>query len=249
VIRVAEEPQAGSGDVRFHTHPGWRDVVPGIVQGITAGADMSLFGGAPTGAVVPRWLALAEALGCDTVVHARQVHGADIIVHDAAVPGLLIAGAADGHATSLPETLLAVSVADCVPIYIAAPERRAIAMLHGGWRGVAAGVFEAGLHVLRSRFAVAAADVWVHCGPAICGECFEVGPEVPAGLGLQPPPDGGRTRIDLRAHIADRARAAGVRPDRTSLSAHCTRCGDSPFYSHRAGCAERQIAFLGIAPG
>jgi polyphenol oxidase len=236
---VAEMPD-GAG---LYVHPGWSSDFPWVAQGITGGeADMSLFGGAPAGSVVPRWQQLRDRLLFRSMAHSRQVHGADVLFHDDVSPGLLIASDADGHATRTGSVLLAVSVGDCVPIFIVAPEARAVALLHGGWRGIAAGILERGIELLTSGLA-APSDLHVHFGPAICGECYEVGPEVPAGLGL---PHSGITHIDLRAHAAHRAIAAGVHMNRITMSEFCTRHGGSPFFSHRGGCPERQIAVLGI---
>ena len=84
----------------------------------------------------------------------------------------------------------------------------------------------------------------MHLGPSICGECYEVGPEVFRALGRSAPP--GPTPIDLRAILAERARAAGVREESISISTHCTLHGDAPLYSHRGGDHGRQMGFLGI---
>jgi polyphenol oxidase len=237
----------------LYGQPEWTDAMPWLINGITAGADMSLFGASPAGEVVPRWLRLGRDLACDHMVHARQVHEAAVLRHVRAAPGLLIAGDADGHATDREGVLLAVSVADCVPISVVAPDVRAIALLHGGWRGVVAGILERGIDVLTSHYAADPAAMLVHCGPAICGACFEVGPEVPAALGLDAVDavqGTGRTddrcHVDLRAALAHRALALGVPAEQVSVSAFCTRCGDSPFYSHRAGCRERQISVLAV---
>jgi polyphenol oxidase len=224
------------------------------VQGITDDAhDMSLFGGAPAGAVMVRWQRLRDAHGCRVIVHARQVHGADVAVHGRLPDGVHIGPDADGHVTAQRDTMLAVSVADCVPIFLVAPAVRAIALLHGGWRGVAAGILEQGIAALRDGFGARPADMRAHFGPAICRACFEVGPEVVSGLGLPttgvPRMDaaaGDRAFVDLRAVLAARARAAGLPVANLSASAFCTRCGDSPFFSHRAGCGERQIAVLAV---
>lgn len=228
----------------LHVHPGWADELPWVVQGITGrDADMSLFGRSPVGDVVPRWEQLRNRLLCTSTVHARQVHRATILLHDALPSGLIIGPDADGHATRQPGVLLAVSVADCVPIYIAAPGAQAVSLLHGGWRGVAAGILERGVDTMLDRFGADSADLTVHLGPAICGACFEVGSEVPEGLGLEERDVG---HVDLRANLAHRAIAVGVAPARITISSFCTRHGSSPFYSHRAGCAERQIAVLGV---
>ena len=242
VRRIAEQPD-GQG---LHVHAEWSDALPRITQGVTgSAADMSLFGSARTGDVIPRWQSLRDRLHCRTVVHARQVHQDDILVHDDVPAGLIVGPDADGHATRRSGVLLAVSVADCVPIFVAAPGVPAVALLHGGWRGVAAGILERGVRVLYDSFGAEAADLHVHLGPAICGKCFEVGPEVTQGLGIT---DHGVSHVDLRALLAHRAIALGVNPVRTTISEFCTRHGESPFYSHRGGCAERQIAVLAVRP-
>lgn len=251
VSNIAPAPPQGVGFVSeqldvtgLHVHPGWADDLPWVVQGVTGrDADMSLFGRTPVGDVVPRWLQLRDRMLCSAVVHARQVHRATILLHDATPPGLLIAPDADGHLTRQPGLLLAVSVADCVPISIAAPGAQAVALLHGGWRGIAAGILERGVEVLTDLLGADPGDLVVHFGPAICGDCFEVGPEVPQGLGLR---QRDVSHVDLRAHLAQRAVDLGVDAARITISSFCTRHGDSPFYSHRGGCAERQIAVLAV---
>ena len=239
VRTVAEQPDG----LDLHVHPEWATAFPWLVHGVTGNsADMSLFGSTPAGVVIPRWQALRERLGCRSMVHARQVHRASILLHDVLPEGLTICPDADGHMSRATGMLLAVSVADCVPIFIVAPAARVIALLHGGWRGVAAGILEQGIRLITGSFPVEAGDLHVHFGPAICGECFEVGPEVPEGLDMKE--RGGVTHVDLRALLAQRAVAAGVGPSHITVSAFCTRHGQSPFYSHRGGCAERQIAVL-----
>ena len=207
--------------------------------------DFGLFTGAPADAVMKRWELLARESGCARVVHARQVHGRAITAHEVVPPGLLLAPPCDGHATRRPGTLLAVSVADCVPIFAVAPRARAVMLLHAGWRGIAAGILEAGLGMLERDFGTHPRDAHIHMGPAICGRCYEVGREVHEALGLPRPASRARP-VDLRRVLARRALAAGADPERLTTSRFCTRCADAPFFSHRGGDAGRQIAVLGI---
>lgn len=235
-----------------HEHPAWSDRFDWLVQGTTGrgddGFDLRFFGPTPSGSLIRRWRTLREATGCPSAAHAFQVHGARVLVHDAApAAGLLVADDADGHATHVPGLLLTISVADCVPAFVVDPERRAVALLHAGWRGAAAGILERGIETLGKRYGSRPGDLLVHFGPSICGDCYEVGPEVHRALGLGSP-DAPRP-VDLRGALADRALALGVDAGAVTISEHCTRCGDSPFYSHRAGHPERQVAFLGIRPG
>jgi copper oxidase (laccase) domain-containing protein len=89
-----------------------------------------------------------------------------------------------------------------------------------------------------------AQDLHVHFGPAICGVCYEVGPEVHEALGLEVPAQ--NTPVDLRAVLAQRAIAAGVHAANVSTSTYCTRCSDRIFFSHRGGDAGRQMGLIGI---
>jgi polyphenol oxidase len=242
---VTEQPVPTGGGM-LHAHAGWAAAWPWLVQGITDHAhDMSLFAGAPAGQVLVRWQQLRDRGECAVIVHARQVHGADVLVHDRVPAGIHVAPDADGHVTAQPGAMLAVSVADCVPVSLVAPEARVIALLHGGWRGVAAGILERGLRTLDGVHGVQSRDVHMHLGPAICGRCYEVGPDTVHALELR---DGAapRTHVDLRAVLVVRALAAGIPAAHMSVSSACTRCGESPFYSHRGGCAERQVAVLAI---
>lgn len=232
-------------------HPAWAAAFPWLIQGTTrrgSGAepfDLGIFSDAtPARAVLHSWDRLRRGLGCSRVVHAHQLHGSAVRVHDRREPGLHLAGPCDGHVTSAAGVLLAVTVADCVPVFVVDPGRRAVALLHAGWRGVAGGILERGLAVLTERIGSRAADLHVHLGPAICGRCYEVGPEVFEGLGLPVPP--GPEHVDLRAVVARRAQASGVAASRLTVSAHCTRCGDADLFSHRRGDRARQAAYLGI---
>jgi copper oxidase (laccase) domain-containing protein len=137
---------------------------------------------------------------------------------------------------------LTVSIADCVPVFVVDPAARRVALLHAGWRGAAGGILERGLAELPGT--EGASELFVHLGPSICGQCYEVGPEVFEALDLPRP--GGPTPIDLRAVLAERAVKAGVEPSHVSVSERCTRCEGGVFFSHRGGDAGRQVAYLGI---
>ena len=230
-------------------HPEWADEFPWLAQGTTArGAgepfDLGLFGATPIGDALERWRDLRHRVDCRTAVHARQVHAATVLRHGAAPAGIFVGDDADGHVTREPGILLTVSVADCVPISIVDPDERSIALLHGGWRGVAAGILDAGLRALLATTDGDVDDLRVHFGPAICGNCYEVGPEVHDALGLPAP--AAPAPVDLRRVLAAHALRDGIDADHITASEHCTRCGDSPFFSHRGGEKGRQMGLLGI---
>jgi copper oxidase (laccase) domain-containing protein len=191
-----------------------------------------------------RWDALhahVAAAGVDRFATARQVHGADVIAHAPGWRGWLRGPAADGHLALERGTACAVTVADCVPVYVAHPAG-AVALLHSGWRGTTRASSSARARVRRAR--PAAGDLRVLLGPSICGDCYEVSPDVYAqltGRAVDRP-----TTVDLRGVIAGHARALGV-GDVRSVDV-CTRCDNAVYYSHRAGDPGRQLGVM-FAPG
>jgi len=244
---VTEVPRPG--EVPRWEVPGWRERF-GVVAGVTgrgsAGFDLGLWTGEPVGRVSGRWRQFLRAEpGFSGAVLAHQVHGTVVLRHLAPGPGWTIRGGADGHATAQPGLLLLVTVADCVPIYLVDPVRRAVALLHAGWRGVAGGMLERGTEALAEVSGSSPLDLVMHCGVAISGGCYEVGDEVAVACG-KPPGAGGRQWLDLREVLAGQAGRLGI--GEVTISALCTATRSEAFYSHRrsGGLDGRQVAYLGI---
>ncbi len=216
------------------------------VLAFTTGRAVGSFGTGtdePVREVMARWSALRALLGGSNsrLATATQVHGPALIEHSGEWRGWLRGPDADGHVSLDGGTAMAVTVEDCVPIFIA-HRSGAMAALHSGWRGTAARITERAIEVLR-RSGLEPSELRLHCGPAICGECYEVSADVYAQLSGRNP--GKPTTVDLRELIADHARAVGVR--QISISPLCTRCDNDRFYSHRAGDAGRQIGVIASA--
>ena len=220
------------------------DFAPFGIRAFTTTRASGSFGLAsdePAGVIMQRWRQLRDELapGGARLATSTQVHGARVVAHESNWEGWLRVDAADGHVATDRGLALAVSVADCVPIFIAHPSG-AVGLLHSGWRGTAARIVERGIEALGQR-GFGASELRVHLGPAICGNCYEVGADVFRQLRGRDS-SGGSARVDLRAIIAEHARAAGVRD--LTTSALCTRCENERHYSHRAGDAGRQIAVI-----
>jgi len=234
----------------------WMARFPGLVQGITTRADGLDFSlpagqarigpdsGPDSHLVAPGWNHLLAATGMAAAARCRQVHGRKLVSLDAPLSaGVHLLGEADALVTGQSGVLLAVTVADCVPVFVVDPEKRLLGLAHAGWRGTAAGVVEATLSAL-TRWGSAVAALHMHLGPAICGLCYEVGPEVVAALGGDGAED--PRHVDLRRYIAARAVAAGVERRRLTVSDRCTRCEPDAFFSYRGGDrGHRMCAFLG----
>jgi hypothetical protein len=200
----------------------------------------------------------------DGLVGGIQVHGARIFdagrvrVPEADVPAgpfLLRVAGYDGFLADRPGLLLTVGVADCVPALLYAPRAGALALLHAGWRGIAAGILPAALERL-SEAGVRPADVLAWWGPAIGPCCYPVGEEVVEALrsteaGPEPDawvrrgPDG--ARVDLREALNRQAAARGIPPSAVTASGRCTSCAADLFFSHRREpSGGRMLAFAGL---
>jgi YfiH family protein len=144
----------------------------------------------------------------------------------------------DGHVTSVPGLGLLVLVADCLPVALMAPGH--VAMLHCGWRPLAAGIIEKALASFPGDARPAAA-----IGPGIGRCCYEVGEEVLAEFAdLEGVADG--RMLDLRMVARRKLEAAGV--EEIADVDLCTSCRSDLFFSHRRdkGVTGRQggIAWL-----
>lgn len=169
---------------------------------------------------------LCADLGLGWLCASRQVHGTTVLridAHDGS-GGEALARDADGHATALRGVGTMVLVADCLPVLIAS--EGAVAALHAGWRGLAAGILQEGTRAVRELGG--GGELVAYVGPGAGPCCYEVGEEVHgafAGAGRV-----GSRNIDLLALARERLQAGGV--DRVELSGVCTIC-DERFYSHR----------------
>ncbi len=234
-VGVAPDPRAGGEVVESFGALGMLAFTTGRAAG-----SFGLQSDEPVGAVMGRWAALRVLVGASSgrLATAFQVHGVHILRHEGSWRGWLRGEAADGHLAAQRGTAMAVTVADCVPVFLAHPSGIA-AVLHSGWRGTVARITDRAIEQL-AALGCAPQDVRLHCGPAICGQCYEVSPDVYrqlTGRSADTP-----TTVDLRALIAGHARTLGVRA--ISVSGACTRCDNDRFYSHRAGDAGRQLGVI-----
>jgi len=196
----------------------------GVSAGVYATLNLSFSVGDRPGNVVEnrRRAAAAAGAGLSDLVFATQVHGAAVRVvtsadrgRGAAAPGGV--GAADALVTTDPGTVLAVLVADCVPIVLYDPRARVLACVHAGWRGTVARVTGAAVAAM-GTLGARPGDVLAGIGPAIGPDRYQVGAEVAGAardaLGPFVRPDGtGAWLFDLWAANRFVLREAGV-PDR-----------------------------------
>ena len=161
-------------------------------------------------------------------------------------PGEHAGASADAAVTATPGCALAVRSADCAPVVLVGAA--AVGVVHAGWRGLAAGVVEQAVAVLR---ALDDGPLRAHLGPCIRPGCYEFaapelddmtdrfGPEVASTTTW------GALALDVPAAVRIALREAGV--DELHDDAGCTAC-DRRWYSHRARAEPERFATVAWIP-
>jgi polyphenol oxidase len=170
---------------------------------------------------------LRSLTGVRGLARGFQVHGTVVeILSEPPLPddGTVPVHEADGQATALRGIGVMVLSADCLPVALGCED--ALAMVHAGWRGLAAGVLEAGVRAIR-ELSPSGGEILAVVGPGAGPCCYEVGPEVHAAFAHHRDRP---AKIDLRAIAHDRLLAAGVAEVRDVNA--CTIC-DERYFSHR----------------
>jgi YfiH family protein len=171
---------------------------------------------------------LATALGRDAqaVVMGRQIHGAELKMHEEQQEPRVYADVVkspdevDAHATPNPELTPLVMVADCLPVAMVGSD--GVAMAHCGWRGLASGIVARAVEAVNAEAAA--------IGPGIGPCCYEVGEEVLSAFDdLDDVADG--RMLDLPAVARALLERAGVSASESADL--CTKCNPELFYSHR----------------
>lgn len=240
------EADLGEARAAFTTRLG------GVSEGAYASLNLGLLTDDDPAAVNENRRRLCRSLGFepDRIAFARQVHGADLMRHlpdrgafsahigDKA-PQLSDLPEADGQVLDEPGVAGLVFVADCLPVALRGPG--GVAMLHCGWRGLAAGIVATGAE------AVGATDAAI--GPGIGPCCFEVGEEVLAEFADLGEGIAADRMLDLPEVARRQLAAAGVA--RVESAALCTSCESDLFFSHRrdAGLTGRQAGLVWMVAG
>ena len=194
-----------------------------------------------------------------TLVAMKQIHS-DVIHLFRGAPDQPCKG--DASTTNRPGVLLGVQTADCVPILLVDPKKRAVAAIHAGWKGTLSRITEKTVGRMRFEFASRPQDLLAAIGPSIGPCCYEVAAEFVAKfraqfadaeqyfdearsgeepnplqwLNMMPPghqPPPKSVHLDLRKANRSQLLAAGLRPSNIFESSLCTGCRTDLFFSYR----------------
>jgi polyphenol oxidase len=204
---------------------------------------------------------LQSAVGAKdlTLVAMKQIHSA-LIRPFPSPPAQACKG--DGSATNARGVLLAIQTADCVPILLVDPKKRAVAAVHAGWRGTLARITQKAVGRMQFEFGSNPSDLLAAIGPSIGPCCYEVGadfvtkftaqfadaadyfdearsgeePNPLLWMNMMPPghqPPPKNVHLDLRKANLSQLLAAGLRVQNIYTSNLCTSCRTDLLFSYR----------------
>ena len=197
------------------------------------------------------------------ILFLKQVHGNQIVEVTREGDALLPSGIeqdraieGDGMITTVPDVLIGVRVADCLPVVFLSPGKGIAGIVHAGWRSTCARIAQRFLEVGMRNCQAKPEDFWVGLGPAIGPCCYPVGEEVRDRFASEfsdweeyfsVHPDG-TLRLNLRNANVLQLRAAGIPPDQIADLPLCTSCRSDLFHSARRDGkgGGRQVAFAGL---
>jgi YfiH family protein len=234
--------------------------------GVSTGAYDSLNLGGHVGddplAVAENRNRLAAALGVDRLTFADQRHTDRVAVVDASLAGRGHGGVEDSAAafpatdaliTGVPGTALAILVADCAPVVLFDPVRRAAGVVHSGRVGTVRGVLPKAIGAMTAAFGSQPADLLVGIGPSIGAQSYEIGDaeaaEITAAFGdagLLTPTRPGHSTFDVAGALRIQLRKAGVGEDQVHDMGIDTRTSTGEFFSDRAARPCGRFAAIAI---
>ncbi len=193
------------------------------------------------------------ATACGTLpedlVAPTQVHGTDVVAVSGAHRGLNGIGdnatvaQADGLVTATPGLPMTITVADCVPVFLLDPERRAAGLVHAGRIGTANKIVSVAVKALQTLFGTDPARLTALIGPSAGPCCYEVSPEMAGAFEEAGLPRQGQY-LDLWEANRRLLRRAGLPKENIRIDGQCTICGGG-FHSYRAHQSpQRNMALL-----
>lgn len=177
---------------------------------------------------------------------AGAVHGTHVAIVTPASPHVI--PQTDALVTKGSDIVLALTGADCFPVYFEEKKAGLIGLAHSGWRGIVAGIIGETVETLE-KLGGHKDDVVLTIGPGICARHFEIKEDVLASFAAYPEHiirENG-LRVDLAGIIRTQAEAYGVTAEHISASGECTYCLKDKYFSYRRDkpvVLENQLAYI-----
>ena len=220
----------------------------GVSRGVYASLNLRTSCDDDREAVRENYSILCRSLGIDgkKMVYSKQVHGTVVraVTHSDCKedPFDPVDYEADGLITDEKGLSLIIYTADCIPILLYDPSRRAVGAVHAGWRGTAGGIAGEAVRKMHECYGCDPSDILAAVGPGIGPCCFETDADVPetvrASMGcfageFVEQSAGGKYHVDLKGINAWFLMQNGVPEGNIEISTDCTACMPERYWSHR----------------
>lgn len=254
------------GEVVYLTYPhleetetvvhGFTTRLGGVSKGVCSSMNLSFSRGDEETAVYENYRRIADAVGFpyESIVCSDQTHTTNVrkVGKDDRGKGLLFSRNyhdVDGLITNEPEVTLATFYADCVPLYLVDPVKKAIGLSHSGWRGTVGKIGKVTVEAMEREFGSRPEDILTAIGPSICQECYEVSEDVAEEFRKIYPREiwntllwdkgNGKYQLNLWEACRRNFLEAGISPEHIVLPEICTCCNPDFLFSHRASQGKR----------
>ena len=145
----------------------------------------------------------------------------------------------DAIISNVPDVIMGISTADCIPVLLYDPVQRAACAIHAGWRGTVKRITEQAVAQMTAVYGTRPADIIAQIGPGIHLDSFEVGDEVyeafqQEGFDMQAiSKKKEKWHIDLPECNRLQLIAKGIPADHIAVSSICTYQQADRFFSAR----------------
>lgn len=183
----------------------------------------------------------------ENVAKSHQVHGAEVLK-------VTSAGRYEGYdalITNLPNIQLAVTIADCTPILIFDPVKKAVAAIHAGWRGTVQEIVLKTALAMQKEYGTNPEDCLAYVGTCIDECSFEVGEDVADNFSSTFKRwDDQRNKffVNLKSANKEQLIRFGIKPENIEVSPFSTVLNNDDYFSYRYenGLTGRMLATIGL---
>lgn len=228
----------------------------GVSKGDCSSMNLSFSRGDEEAAVYENYCRIAEAVGfsSESVVCSDQTHTTNVrrVGKEEKGCGLYSPRPyqdVDGLITNEPGVTLATFYADCVPLYLLDPVKKAVGLSHSGWRGTTRKIGKVTVEAMEREFGSRPEDILAVIGPSICQDCYEVSEDVAEAFREAYLPavwkrlllkkENGKYQLNLWEACRENFLEAGIPEDNIVMPEICTCCNPSFLFSHRASKGKR----------
>jgi len=230
----------------------------GVSEGAYAALNMTRSRGDSAEHVAANRELVRQALGLDYLAFAIQLHGKAVVRVDAPPRGDQAAGEADAMITDRPGIGLVCQTADCTPILLFDPKRRAVAAIHSGWRSTVLDIVGETVAAMQREYGTDPVDLIAAIGPSISPANYRVGPEVVASFEavfadtagiLSPLDEDGGAQLDVGEACRRQLIVAGIPASQIERSPLCTYAEETRLFSARRSHHRGQSGVFGGQAG